>query len=152
MFDEKDLHILSLLQKNSRITAQEIGSEIQLSSPAVADRIKKLSDVGIIEQFTARLNSKKLGFDLLAFIALVSSSSDHYEDIINNSIKHPSVMECHSITGEGSHLLKVRITNSSALEKLLQEIQGWPGVIRTHTSLVMTTYKEVFDLPLKNNT
>lgn len=152
MFDEKDLHILSLLQKNSRITAQEIGSEIQLSSPAVADRIKKLSDIGIIEQFTARLNSKKLGFDLLAFIALVSSSSDHYEDIINNSIKHPSVMECHSITGEGSHLLKVRITNSSALEKLLQEIQGWPGVIRTHTSLVMTTYKEVFDLPLKNNT
>lgn len=152
MFDEKDLHILSLLQKNSRITAQEIGLEIQLSSPAVADRIKKLSDVGIIEQFTARLNSKKLGFDLLAFIALVSSSSDHYEDIINNSIKHPSVMECHSITGEGSHLLKVRITNSSALEKLLQEIQGWPGVIRTHTSLVMTTYKEVFDLPLKNNT
>ncbi|MEE8335668.1 MAG: Lrp/AsnC family transcriptional regulator [Candidatus Neomarinimicrobiota bacterium] len=152
MFDEKDLHILSLLQKNSRITAQEIGSEIQLSSPAVADRIKKLSDVGIIEQFTARLNSKKLGFDLLAFIALVSSSSDHYEDIINNSIKHASVMECHSITGEGSHLLKVRITNSSALEKLLQDIQGWPGVIRTHTSLVMTTYKEVFDLPLKHNT
>ncbi|MEE8436945.1 MAG: Lrp/AsnC family transcriptional regulator [Candidatus Neomarinimicrobiota bacterium] len=151
MIDEKDLHILSLLQKNSRITAQEIGTEIQLSSPAVADRIKKLYEAGIIEQFTARLNAKKLGFDLLAFIALVSSSSDHYKEIINNSIKHPSVMECHSITGEGSHLLKVRITNSSALEKLLQEIQGWPGVIRTHTSLVMTTYKEVFDLPLKNN-
>jgi len=149
MFDEKDLHILSLLQENSRITAQEIGEEIHLSSPAVADRIKKLFETGAIEQFTARLNAKKLGFDLLAFIALVSSSSDHYQDIIKYSVQHPSIMECHSITGEGSHLLKVRIKNSSALEKLLQEIQAWPGVIRTQTSLVMSTYKEVFDLKLQ---
>jgi Lrp/AsnC family leucine-responsive transcriptional regulator len=60
-------------------------------------------------------------------------------------------MECHSVTGDGSHLLKVRVKNSTALEKLLRDIQSWPGVIRTHTSVVMSTYKEGFELDLIGN-
>ena len=119
-----------------------------LSVPAAAERIKKLSDTKIIERFTAKLAEKELGFDLCAFIAVVSSSSEHYEEIISNTITNPAVMECHSVTGEGSHLLKVRVHNSTELEKLLRDIQAWPGVIRTHTSVVMSTYKEGFDLDI----
>lgn len=151
MLDDKDLNILSLLQENSRATASEIADSVQMSVPAVSERIKKLADAKVIEKFTTKLDAKELGFDLSAFIAVVSSSSDHYEDIISQSLKNSSVLECHSVTGDGSHLLKVRVFNSTELEKLLRDIQSWPGVIRTHTSVVMSTYKEGFDLELHAN-
>ncbi|MDP6684665.1 MAG: Lrp/AsnC family transcriptional regulator [Candidatus Marinimicrobia bacterium] len=151
MLDDTDLTILTILQKNARITASEVADLVGMSVPAAAERIKKLSDSGIIKKFTVKLAEKELGFDLCAFIAVVSSSSEHYEDIIESAISNPSVMECHSVTGDGSHLLKVRVKNSTALEKLLRDIQSWPGVIRTHTSVVMSTYKEGFELDLIGN-
>ena len=126
MLDYTDFHILAILQKNARITASEIAESVGLSVPAAAERIKKLSDAKIIERFTAKLAEKELGFDLCAFIAVVSSSSEHYEEIIKCAKTDPSIMECHSVTGEGSHLLKVRVRNSTELEKLLAAISIVP--------------------------
>ena len=148
MFDSKDYKILTTLQKNSRTTASEIAEYVEMSIPAVTERIKKLTDNGTVESYTAKLNAKELGFDLAAYIAVVSSSSEHYEEIIQNAIKNLAVLECHSVTGDGSQMLKVRVRNSSELEKLLRDIQSWPGVIRTHTSVIMSTYKEGFQLDL----
>ena len=151
MIDAKDLRILSILQGNSRTTASEIAESVGMSVPAVTERVKKLSESDIIQKFSIKLSAKLLGFDLSAFIAVVSSSSDQYEAIIQESNNNPSVLECHSVTGQGSHLLKVRVKNSSELEKLLRDIQSWPGVIRTQTSVVMSTYKEGFDLPISED-
>ena len=53
-----------------------------------------------------------------------------------------AILECHSITGGGSHILKVRVKSSQALEDLLYEIQNWPGVSRTQSNVVLSTYKE----------
>ena len=60
-----------------------------------------------------------------------------------------SVLECHSVTGEGSQLMKIRVQNSSKLESLLKEIQGWPGVVRTHTWVVLSTFKESIKLNIE---
>ena len=148
MFDNTDFKILEILQKNARTTASEIAEFVGLSVPAAAERIKKLSDAKIIERFTVKLAEKELGFDMCAFISVVNSSSEHYEEIISNALTNPAIMECHSVTGDGSHLLKVRVRSSTELEKLLRDIQAWTGVIRTHTSVVMSTYKEGFDLDI----
>ena len=121
MLDQKDHLLLKLLQDNSRISASEAGEELELSVPAASERIKKLLGGGYIKKFTAQLDSKKLGLDLTAFISVDSSSSSHYEDIIVQSKKNNSVLECHSVTGEGSHLLKICVQNSSKLESLLKE-------------------------------
>ena len=58
------------------------------------------------------------------------------------------MLECHSVTGQGSHLLKIRAENTAALERLLAEIQAWPGVQWTTTSIVLSTLKETSALPL----
>jgi Lrp/AsnC family transcriptional regulator, leucine-responsive regulatory protein len=63
-------------------------------------------------------------------------------------LDHPQVLECHSITGQGSHLLKIRTENTSTLEVLLAEIQAWPGVQWTTTSIVLSTMKETSYLDL----
>lgn len=149
MIDNTNIEILELLQKNARMSASEIASEVGLSVPAAAERVKKLIESNIVKNFSTNLNAKELGFDLCAFIAVDSTSSDHYSEIIDEAKKNKSVLECHSVTGEGSHLLKIRVKNSTKLEKLLTEIQSWPGVIRTHTMLVLSTYKESINLNLE---
>ena len=149
MLDQKDLLLLKLLQENSRISASEVGEKLNLSVPAASERIKKLLEGGYIKKFTAQLDSKKLGYDLTAFISVDSASSSHYEDIVERSSENDFVLECHSVTGEGSHLLKIRLKTSTDLESLLSEIQGWPGVVRTHTWVVLSSFKESLDLKIK---
>jgi Lrp/AsnC family leucine-responsive transcriptional regulator len=69
-------------------------------------------------------------------------SSKHYGQFIEHAQNVDEILECHAITGEGTHVLKVRTANTAALEKLLAKIQAWAGVTRTHTNLVLSTAKE----------
>jgi Lrp/AsnC family leucine-responsive transcriptional regulator len=149
MFDSKDIQILEILQKDGRSTASDIAKEIDLSIPAVGERIKKLTDKGLISRFAAVLDHKKLGLDLTAFVFIISEHSDQYSDFIGKANDSDAVLECHSITGGGSHILKVRVKNSQALEDFLYEIQNWPGVSRTQSNVVLSTYKESMNNDLK---
>ena len=146
--DEKDKLILSLLQKDGRMTASEMAEKVDLSVPAVTERIRKLTEGGILKDFRAVLDAKKVSYDVTAYILLDMSSSNSYGDMVQYAQDNDEVLECHSITGEGSHILKVRTHDTSSLESLLRNIQSWPGVIRTHTMIVMSTFKEATYLQL----
>ncbi|MBQ84561.1 MAG: AsnC family transcriptional regulator [Candidatus Marinimicrobia bacterium] len=146
--DEKDKLILSLLQKDGRMTASEMAEKVDLSVPAVTERIRKLTEGGVLKDFRAVLDAKKVGYDVTAYILLDMSSSSSYGDMVQYAQDNDEVLECHSITGEGSHILKVRAHDTSSLESLLRDIQSWPGVIRTHTMIVMSTFKEATCLKL----
>ncbi|HJL83857.1 MAG TPA: Lrp/AsnC family transcriptional regulator [Candidatus Marinimicrobia bacterium] len=146
--DEKDKLILTLLQKDGRMTASEMAEKVDLSVPAVTERIRKLTEGGVLKDFRAVLDAKKVGYDVTAYILLDMSSSSSYGDMVQYAQDNDEVLECHSITGEGSHILKVRAHDTSSLESLLRDIQSWPGVIRTHTMIVMSTFKEATCLKL----
>ena len=148
MIDNRDIQILELLQNDGRSTVSDIAKEVDLSVPAAGERIKKLSEKGIIDKFVAVLNHKKTGLDLTAFVFIVSEHSDHYDQFIKKTNECKSVMECHSITGGGSHMLKIRAKNSQGLEDLLYEIQNWPGVSRTQSNVVLSSYKETTNIDL----
>ena len=125
--DEKDKLILSLLQKDGRMTASEIAEKVDLSVPAVTERIRKLTEGGVLKEFRAVLEAKKVDYDVTAYILLDMSSSNSYGDMVQYAQDNDEVLECHSITGEGSHILKVRTHDTSSLESLLRNIQSWPG-------------------------
>ena len=146
--DEKDKLILSLLQKDGRMTASEMAEKVDLSVPAVTERIRKLTEGSVLKEFRAVVDAKKVGYDVTAYILLDMSSSNSYGDMVQYAQDNDEVLECHSITGEGSHILKVRTHDTSSLELLLRDIQSWPGVIRTHTMIVMSTFKEATSLKL----
>ena len=150
MLDGTNIEILKLLQKNSRMSASEIAAAIGLSVPAAAERLKKLSDSRYIQNYTAVLDAKNLGYDVTAFIVVDCTSSDLYDHVVERSAQSSNVLECHSITGEGSHLLKIRAKNSDDLEKQLSKIQAWSGVVRTHTMFVLSTYKETAEIDLEH--
>jgi len=142
MFDKKDIRILEILEVDGRSTASDIAKKVDLSIPAVGERIKKLTEKGLIKQFSAILDHKQIGLDLTAFVFIISEHSDHYNEFVEKAKETKTILECHSITGGGSHILKVRVKNSQALEDFLYEIQNWPGVSRTQSNVVLSTYKE----------
>jgi len=142
MLDDLDIKILRTLQLNGRTKRNELADQISLSVPSVSDRLKKLEDNKIIEGYYTKVNKQAFGLDIQAFILLIMDSSKHYKDLIKHVEKHLSILECHSVLGEGSHLLKVLVKNTEALEKLLSEIQTWQGVMGTKTTYVLSTIKE----------
>jgi Lrp/AsnC family leucine-responsive transcriptional regulator len=140
--DELDLNLLRTLQENGRTKRNELAEKIGLSVPSVSDRLKKLEESKILEGYYAKLNRQAFGYDILAFILVMMDSSKHYKDLIKHVEKNPNILECYSVLGEGSHLLKVTVKNTESLEKLLGEIQTWPGVTSTKTTYVLSTLKE----------
>ncbi|MAP67319.1 MAG: AsnC family transcriptional regulator [Candidatus Marinimicrobia bacterium] len=151
MIDASDKSILKILQKDGRASASYISDQIGLSIPAVSDRIKKMQDIGIIKGYEAIIDTKKIGCDVSAFITIVSESSAHFNDVIENAENSSEVVKCYTTTGSGSHILYVVTKNTSSLETLLRKIQSWPGVIRTITNLVLSSYKDFKNLPMSSD-
>ncbi len=149
MLDDIDVTILETLQKRGRTRRNELAEIVGLSIPSVSERLRKLEEQGVIAGYCAYLDPKSVGRDITAFITVTVDSSRHYQAFIEHTMATDEVLEVHSITGTGTHLLKVRTENTSTLEKLLSKIQAWSGVVQTTTSVVLSTSKETLRLKLK---
>ena len=126
-----------------------IAEAVGLSLPSVSERIRKLEERGVITRYSAVVSPRRLHFDILAFIRVDVDGSQHFKAFVKKAVALPEVQEVHSITGEGSHILKIRTQNTAGLERLLGTIQRWPGVHGTRTSMALSTYKETRDLPIE---
>jgi len=140
--DHIDRTILNHLQRSGRATYNELSESTHLTIPAVRDRIVKLRERGVIKRFSAIVDSKKVERDVTAFIHVFTLSSRNFQDILSEVEHTEEVQECYSITGSGTYILKIRTFSMSTLENLLREIQSWPGVMRTESNVVLTTFKE----------
>jgi Lrp/AsnC family leucine-responsive transcriptional regulator len=145
--DEIDAKILELLQRSGRMKRSDVAEEVDLSISAVSERMRKLEERGVIEGYTAVVDAKRLRLDITAFIRVSVDGSEHYPEFVSRVTDMEHVLELHSITGEGSHLMKVRVKDTTYLERFLSEIQALPGVSRTTTSIVLSTFKETRAVP-----
>ena len=148
MLDNLDIKVLKILQKEGRTKRNELADAAGLSIPAISERLHKLEEKKIIEGYYAKLNRKAFGYDIMAYILVMMESSKHYKSLISHVEKLPQIIECHSVLGEGSHLLKAISKNTEALEKLLGEIQSWTGVTATKTTFVLSTIKETTEIDI----
>ena len=144
MLDDIDLQLLDILQKSGRTKRNDLADAVGLSIPSVSDRLKKLEENGVLKGYFAAVDHKRLGKDITAFIFVRVDSSKHFSAFLDHARGVDDILECHAITGEGSHLLKIRTKNTESLEKLLAKIQAWNGVVSTRTNLVLSTSKETF--------
>lgn len=150
--DEIDLSILNHLQENGRAKRNFIADMVGLSVPSVSERMRKLEDKGLIEGYHAVLDGKKFHFDITAFIFVQVDGSEHYKKFVEKANEEAEVLECHSITGDGSHFLKIRTKNTGSFESLLSRIQAWEGVSKTRSNLVLSTFKETRAIPVDQAT
>jgi DNA-binding Lrp family transcriptional regulator len=107
--DHKDLQILSLLQKNARITIKEIAKQIHLSTTPVFERIKRLESTGVIRQYVTLVDPAKVkkGLMVICNVSLKQHSKEAGVDFINQINDLEEVVECFSISGEFDFMLKV---------------------------------------------
>jgi Lrp/AsnC family leucine-responsive transcriptional regulator len=141
--DSADRLIVDVLQRNARTTQSELARAVGLSQPAVAERIRKLEERGILTGYFARVDAAELGIDITAFIG-VGIEHPKFFDAFTKKVKGlDEVLECHRVAGEDSYLLKVKTRNTRSLDHLLVEVlRTIPGVTRTQTTIVLASIKE----------
>lgn len=141
--DALDYRIIDLLQRDGRATQLELSRKVGLSQPAVAERIRKLEERGVILGYTARVDAAQLGKDITAFIGVNIEHPKYFEGFAKKVLALPDVLECHRVAGQDSYVLKVRTANTKTLDKLLVEtLRTISGVTRTHTTIVLSSIKE----------
>lgn len=140
--DVIDVKILNILQDNARTKRNVIAEAVGLSLPSLSERLKKLEENGIIEGYYTKLNRNYFKYDIMAFISIVMESSKYYDELVENVKVTPEIVECYSVLGEGSHIVKAIVKDTKSLEKLLSKIQSWKGVTRTVSSFVLSAIKE----------
>lgn len=138
--DEIDIQIINLMIKNGRIPYADIAKEVGMKSPSVIERVKRLESEGIIKQYTAEINYKALGYDIVAFIGISIDNTQHIIDF-EQSLSNISqdIVECHHVTGDFTMILKVITKNTSTLSQLIKKLRDINGVQRTNTILVFST-------------
>ena len=146
--DAIDCKILDELQKSGRKSASNIADKINVSVPTITERIRKLQESGVIIGFQAILDPTLIGLDVAAVITIISESSQYYKEVTLAADDTPEVVQCFSTTGNGSHTLLVTTKNSNTLEELLRKIQSWPGVTRTETQIILSSYKSGTIFPI----
>ena len=134
MLDSVDWALLEALQENARLSFSELGRQVNLSQPAVAERVKKLEKAGIIVGYRAQVDYGRLGLPIFATIGLTLSSTE--EQFLETLKEIPAIYECLTVTGEDCYKLRARVSSIEALERLMKKL-GRYG--KTTTSIVLST-------------
>jgi len=149
--DHIDYRILDLLQRDARTTQVQIAEAVGLSQPSVADRIRKLDQSGVVLSYVERLDARRMGTDIRAFIGVRVSHPRHHEGFTRRIQQIPDVLECHRVAGLDSYVLKVVSRNTETLDDLISgTLRRLPGVTRTTTTIALATVKETTVVPLQD--
>lgn len=141
--DATDARLLARLQRDGRATQLELAKAVGLSQPAVAERIRKLEEKGILTGYAARVDAAKLGYDVTAFVGVAIEHPRFFAAFGRKVKTLPEVLECHRVAGEDSYVLKVRTRSTRTLDHLLVDVlRTIPGVTRTQTTIVLASIKE----------
>ncbi len=143
--DSINWDILSALQSNSRATFTEIGKLVGLTAPAVAERVKKMEDVGVLEGYRAKLSFAKVGYQLKAIITL-RAFMGKLKPFLNMVSNFEEVINCYRITGNENIVMEVVLRDQLHLEKFIDKLIQY-GETRTH--IVLSDI--VADAPIKPN-
>lgn len=144
--DAVDRKLLGLLATDASLSYAELGRALNLSPPAVHERVKRLKRDGVIKATVATLDGKKLGRPLLAFIHIDTIGWGKSLQLMELG-KLPEVEEIHSVAGDTCMLLKVRMQDTEALEVLLRMIYDIPGVRGTRSYIALSSFLERGPLP-----
>ena len=154
--DEKDLAILTLIQEDSKLTANQIAKKINSPITTVFAKIKRMEEMGIIKQYRAILSPEKLNLGTAAFIlAQVSYRAKNKDetpitqrDVAEEIARFPEVQEVHIITGDWDLLVKLRAENVDAIGKfVVDKLRNINGLDKTLTCMIFETVKESTSLP-----
>lgn len=143
-----DRRILSLLQQDARLPNAEIARRVGMAPSATLERLRKLEERGVILGYEARIDARKLGYGLTAFIFVRAQDNRGEADTGERLRQHPNVLEVHHVAGEDCYLAKVRATDTEELGRMITDLNAVPSVMSTRTTIVLGTVKESARIPI----
>ena len=150
--DTYDRAILRKLQQEGRISNQDLAEEVNLSPSPCLRRVRRLEEEGVIDGYTARLNARRLGLNLMAFIQISMDKHipERFEGFESAVANFPEVLECHLITGQAAdYLLKVVVEDMDGYQQfLLNKITRIEGVSGVQSSFVLKSPQNTAMLPV----
>jgi Lrp/AsnC family transcriptional regulator, leucine-responsive regulatory protein len=135
ILDSTDHSLLVELQKDARLSLAELGRRVGLSSPAVAERVARLTDEGVIRGFHADVDPRAVGYPLSAIVR-VRPAPRQLKAVADVARETPEVVECHRITGEDCYFIKAHVTSVEHLEEVIDRFTVYG---QTTTSVMQTS-------------
>lgn len=149
--DDIDRRLLQDLQADARLSNAELARRVQLSSPGLQKRLRRLEEAGIIRGYQAIVEHEAAGYDMLCFVqATLQRHEPNAVENFKTCIRDiPEVLECYHITGEYDYLLKVVVRNRKHLEQfILETLTPVKGMDKIRTSLVLNEIKDRAPVPV----
>ena len=136
LLDTTGWQLLHALQQNARLSYSELGQRVGLSSPAVAERIRRMEDAGIISGYHAEINLAKVGFPITAIIRMSTSPGERCTRFTGFVENIPEVLTCYRVTGSDSLIMRVIASSVEHLEALIDQLSAHGQLT---TSIVLST-------------
>jgi len=148
----KDRRILAELQRDCRLTMQELGERTGMSSSACWRRVRSLEEAGIIDRYVALANTRKAGFEFSAIVhvSLARHEQENVERFVRQVHQHPEVLECFATSGEADFHLRVVAEDIDAYNVFLDDfIFRLPGVSQVRSNIILKEIKAATALPVR---
>ncbi|TLS36092.1 Lrp/AsnC family transcriptional regulator [Pseudalkalibacillus caeni] len=146
--DDIDRKILELLSDNGRMSYVDIGKELNLSRVSVRDRVNQLCENGIIEKFSAVINSEKVGKTVSAFFN-VECEPLYLVEVAEKLTNNPNVASCYQMTGPSTLHMHVLVEDFTSLEKFINnELYSLEGITRVDSHILLRRFKSRSGLKL----
>jgi len=149
--DATDARILTVLQRKGRISNADLSEEVHLSASACHRRVQRLEDAGIIRDYVALLDPRKLGRPTVVFVEItLSGQADEVLDAFEREVRLiPDVLECHLMAGTADYLLKVVAQDTEDFARIHRRyLARLPGVAQMHSSFALRTVRQTTALPV----
>jgi Lrp/AsnC family transcriptional regulator, leucine-responsive regulatory protein len=144
VLDEPNRRLLAELQADARLTNAELGRRVGLSAPAVAERVRRLEDAGVITGYRAEVAPAALGYPLSAIVR-VRPAAQQLRKVAELAERTPEVVECHRITGEDCFLMRMHLHDIEHLEEVIDRFILFG---QTTTSIMQSSPVDRRPLPL----
>ncbi len=138
-FDAVDRSILRILQEDGRASHAFIAKQVNLSAPAVGERIRKLEQAGVIRGYRAVLDARALGLGVTAFVSISPQPRKPASGLVARLSQLPPIEQLYSVAGTYSYMALVRVATTEELDAFLDRLFTLEGVERTETTMVLRT-------------
>ena len=124
LLDETNVRLLIELQRDARLSLAELGRRVSLSSPAVAERLRRLEDDGVITGYRVEIDPRMLGYSL-GVVIRIRPAPRQLADVARLAQETPEVIECHRVTGDDCYVMTAYVRDVVHLERVIDEFAAY---------------------------